>query len=207
MFSEKDIETLTSTSIYTNSFVIVKDNCFSDIIEEIYNDIQIVKNYVRPARMNRGDDEFLDESLRGDSICWITPTLCKELNLNGLDEYVKRIIMENQIFKEYLSLDDDYNIQFAIYPGKGEGYNRHRDAFPNNNNETITTSRQLTMLLYLNKDWETEDGGQLRVFTHPGVLIDGLGEGFCFWGVNGYDINPIFGRMVIFRSELVGKFI
>lgn len=128
MYSEKDIETITSLANfpvdsenfgrYSSPYVIVKDNCFNDIIENIYNDVQIIKNHVRPARMNRGNDEFLDESIRGDSICWITSKLCKELNLNGLDEYIKRLIHENQVFKEYLGLeDDDYNIQFAIYPG------------------------------------------------------------------------------------------
>ena len=33
--------------------------------------------------------------------------------------------------------------------------------------------------------------------------MKGAGERFSFWGRNGYDIDPLFGRMVIFRSELV----
>lgn len=45
--------------------------------------------------------------------------------------------------------------------------------------------------------------GQLRVFTHPGVHVEKGDDPFNFWGVNGYDVNPLFGRLIVFRSELV----
>ena len=104
-----------------------------------------------------------------------------------------------------------------MYPGKGEGYNRHKDAFSTPPSTaakkdakdcegSVTSqplSRQLTCLLYLNEAWVPEHGGQLRVFTHPGVHVEKGDDPFSFWGVNGYDINPLFGRLIVFRSELV----
>jgi len=169
---------------------------------------------LKPAKMGRGEQLWGDEELRGDSLCWITPDLCKEYDLHGVEEFLRRITAENEVLKSHLGLTFEFNMQFALYPGKGEGYNRHKDAFPKESAidtiseaaSSILTSRQLTMLLYLNRDWETEDGGQLRVFTAPGAVIEGtelVGEPFTFWGVNGYDIFPLFGRMVIFRSEIV----
>jgi hypothetical protein len=150
----------------------------------------------------------------------VTPELIKEMNLTSLGGFMKRVMEGVEPLKHYLGLQDDCTMQFAVYPGKGEGYNRHKDAFPipvekersdayasncndGSSSNTRPIGRQLTCLFYLNKDWEPEDGGQLRVFTPTGAFIEGGGNLFNFWGCNGYDIEPLFGRLVIFRSEIV----
>ncbi|CAM9380239.1 unnamed protein product, partial [Ectocarpus fasciculatus] len=160
---------------------------------------------MRPAKMSRGPDTWEDDSIRGDSLCWVTPELCEELKLTCLDQFITRLLNECNVMQSELGLTNEYNIQFAMYPGKGEGYNRHRDAFPQKCGAGggDDASRQLTCLLYLNREWVPEDGGQLRVFTLPRVHIEGAGEPFGFWGVSGYDIEPSFGRLIVFRSELV----
>lgn len=221
MLSELDLDTLIPSvealqSRERKAYAIVKDNVFDDIVEALHHEVQCLKELLRPAKMNRGADMFEDEIIRGDSLCWVTPALVEKLNLVTLQQYADRIVTEcSAAMGKELGLGTDYHMQFAVYPGGGEGYNRHRDAFPrtaaelataaNGSTSPLKLSRQLTCLLYLNKDWEPEDGGRLRVFTHPGVEMDikGAGERFSFWGTNGYDIDPSFGRMVIFRSELV----
>lgn len=206
MLFEKDVNVLLSKeSKNSNSFVVVKDDMMEDIRDRIYDDVKLLKNRLRPAKMNRGDDAFEDEIIRGDSLCWVTPQLTEELKLFGLEEYVRRLQAEfsRDPLLSQLGINNEYNLQFAVFPGRGQGYNRHRDAFPIDDVADMKPARKLTCLLYLNKDWEPEDGGQLRVFTAPGVKIDGMGEPFSFWGVNSYDIDPVFGRMIIFRSEIV----
>lgn len=209
MFSPQDIETLTSSSKQGNPYVVIKENVFEDIIDDVFEEVQTLRRHMRPAKMGRGETLWEDDHIRGDNLCWVTPDVCKELGLRTIELYVHRLLLECDVMKDELGLTYEYNMQFAIYPGQGEGYNRHRDSFPrqmvpcNPNDGEAETSRQLTCLLYLNQEWMHEDGGQLRLFTEPGVTIHGAGEGFNFWGVSGYDINPSFGRMVVFRSELV----
>jgi SM-20-related protein len=220
MYTAKDIATLTSLKRKTNPYCVIKDHCFDDIIDSVHADVQALKDKIRPAKMSkaRGQDEWEDETHRGDSICWITPQLCSELGLSALETFVQRMLADCGALQTELGLTPAYTCQFAVYPGKGEGYNRHKDAFsvqttaPKDEKEEDDSgngvserpvSRQLTCLLYLNKDWVAEDGGQLRVFTHPGVRLEKGDDPFNFWGVNGYDVNPLFGRMIIFRSELV----
>ena len=203
-FTNHEISKLTASDRKANSYVVVKDNAFDDIINDIHHDVKILKDHLRPAQMSRGEDTWTDEYFRGDSLCWITPALCEELKLRGLQEYISRMMLNCSMFSDSLGiLNEGYNVQFAVYPGKGEGYNRHKDAFLSS---STTPSRQLTCLLYLNKFWEPNDGGQLRVFTYPGIEVDGAGvtsHPFNFWGVHGADIDPLFGRLVAFRSELV----
>jgi Rps23 Pro-64 3,4-dihydroxylase Tpa1-like proline 4-hydroxylase len=204
MYTPEDVEALTSQTKEKNAFVVVKDHAFDDILEEVYAELQALKTQMRPAKMSRGDQTWEDNNVRGDSLCWVTPALCAEQGLVALQQYVDRIKAEcHAAMQAELGLGAEYNIQFAMYPGKGESYNRHKDAFSDPKADHARSSRQLTCLLYLNKDWGADDGGQLRVFTAPGVVIDNAGEPFSFWGVSGYDIDPLFGRMVIFRSELI----
>ena len=46
----------------------------------------------------------------------------------------------------------------ACYPGEGARYVRHLDAFEGG------TNRRLTCLYYMNKNWQPEHGGQLRLY-------------------------------------------
>mmetsp|Transcript_14433 Transcript_14433/g.23900 ORF Transcript_14433/g.23900 Transcript_14433/m.23900 type:complete len:401 (+) Transcript_14433:71-1273(+) len=212
LYSDGDIATLTSQKIETNCHCVIKDHLFDDMIESLHEDVQSLREHLRPAKMSKsqGEGEWEDENHRGDSICWVTPQLCRDLNLSSLQSFIVKMLQGCGALRDELGLTMDYSCQFAVYPGKGEGYNRHKDAFsasPSRYEDGQTTarepSRQLTCLLYLNKDWVPEDGGRLRVFTHPGVHVEKGDEAFSFWGVNGYDIDPLFGRMIVFRSELV----
>jgi SM-20-related protein len=73
---------------------------------------------------------------------------------------------------------NDYEFHYALYE-KGSFYKKHLDQFKGNN------SRQFTLIFYLNEDWESGDGGELRVY------ID-----------NAYrDIQPNNQKAVFFKSS------
>lgn len=205
MYSQQEINILTSESGSSSSFVVVNDNSFNDIIDKICSEVKALTDHLKPAKMSTGDENWADKYFRGDMLCWITPTLCDELNLVGLNQLVQRMTQAMEPLKSSLGLNGEVTVQFALYPGKGEGYNRHKDAFAATSGHSCPKgrSRQLTSLLYLNKYWEPDDGGQLRIFSPVNVEISGDAEPFDFWGVNGFDINPTFGRWVTFRSEIV----
>ena len=52
-----------------------------------------------------------------------------------------------------------YEFHYALYE-KGSFYKKHLDQFKN------TASRQYSLIMYLNDDWQEADGGQLCVHHH-----------------------------------------
>jgi SM-20-related protein len=77
-------------------------------------------------------------------------------------------------------------VQLGYYPGTGERYVAHRDAFAQPGGAG-PSQRRITTTLYLNPDWRDEDGGQLRI--HDGDRVT--------------DVEPRAGRLVTMRSEQV----
>jgi SM-20-related protein len=75
----------------------------------------------------------------------------------------------------------DYESHYAIY-GKGDGYAKHSDVLQGNKDRILTT------VLYLNKDWQASDGGELVVFEATGNTVIAT-------------VNPTFGTTNIFLSE------
>lgn len=53
---------------------------------------------------------------------------------------------------------DGCNFMVAVYPGEGTHYVKHRDALP----LPHKAGRKLTVIYYLNFDWEPSHGGVLR---------------------------------------------
>jgi SM-20-related protein len=66
-----------------------------------------------------------------------------------------------------------------LFPGRGTGYVRHRDAFSGSIN------RKITAICYLNPGWPADAGGALRLFLPDGPV----------------DVLPELDRLVVFFSE------
>jgi SM-20-related protein len=66
----------------------------------------------------------------------------------------------------------------AHYPA-GSFYKRHLDQFKERNNRVIST------ILYLNKNWEASQGGELKLFFDHEEKI----------------VEPKYGRIVSFKSD------
>jgi len=75
----------------------------------------------------------------------------------------------------------EFEAHFAVYP-KGSFYRKHLDQFRGIGNRTLTA------ILYLNKDWRDEYGGQLRIYTDP--------DNPAFY----VDVSPQGGTLVTFLS-------
>jgi SM-20-related protein len=119
----------------------------------------------------------IQEAIRGDYIQWLdknnSPTSVL-VYLNRLDELVNFL---NQAL--FLSLKD-FEVHMTVYPA-GSFYKRHLDQFKQDDH------RKLSVICYLNKDWQEEHGGQLRMY-----LPD-----------RSFDVLPLSGRLVIFRSDQI----
>ncbi|TNE73070.1 2OG-Fe(II) oxygenase [bacterium] len=130
----------------------------------------------RSARIGNGTDEQLKTEIRSDKIHWLNEqqlTPVQQEYWNRIDELRGEI---NRAF--YFGLHD-FEAHFAVYP-EGSFYKKHLDQFAK------TPYRFVTCLLYLNKDWKPEYGGQLRIY-----LPDS--EDY-------FDVEPTFGKFVCFLS-------
>lgn len=117
----------------------------------------------------------IQEAIRGDYIKWLDKNESPEavrVYLNRLQELVQFL---NQAL--FLSLKD-FEVHMTVYP-EGSYYKRHLDQFKKDDH------RKLSVILYLNKAWSDEHGGQLRIYL-PDQEKDFL---------------PLAGRLVIFRSD------
>ncbi len=76
-------------------------------------------------------------------------------------------------------------LHFAMYP-PGAFYKRHLDVFQN------TSARKISVVCYLNENWQAQEGGQLRLYIPE---EDGTEKTI--------DLLPFGGRLVCFRSDLL----
>jgi SM-20-related protein len=122
-----------------------------------------------------GQGKNIHTAVRGDYIQWIDRSTAAEpltvyLNrLSGLIKYLREAL--------FLSLKD-YEVHLTIYPA-GSSYKRHLDQFRGDDH------RRLSVVCYLNKDWDAHQGGQLKLYLPEGST----------------EILPIAGRLVCFRSD------
>jgi SM-20-related protein len=127
------------------------------------------------ARVGAGRTLERREAIRGDFTCWLTPPLFDaEMRLLEMLERLRLELNRGGIPGLF-----ELELHYAWYPS-GAGYARHLDR------PQKRDARVVSLVLYLNEDWTTGDGGALRCF-------DGVGPP--------QDIQPIGGRLVAFLSE------
>ena len=121
----------------------------------------------------------VETAIRGDEILWLdeaTATPDELTFLHRISEFVQYV---NQTC--YLGLRDS-EFHYALYP-TGTFYKRHLDRFRSD------SRRKLSIVCYLNVDWQEADGGQLTLY-----LPDADGQ------ERPVAIAPVGGRLVCFDS-------
>jgi len=109
----------------------IKDDVMTDISDGIYTDAIRLLDYdrdhatekvLRGAKMGNGENLWTDDKFRGDRACWVTPNLCRDLQLNNFELFVKRLIRECKIFRRHpcFGLNGDFSVQFAVYVSYGQ---------------------------------------------------------------------------------------
>ncbi|MBU0688135.1 MAG: 2OG-Fe(II) oxygenase [Gammaproteobacteria bacterium] len=128
------------------------------------------------AHVGRGPAKQHIESIRGDVISWMDPE--DSIDRDFLEQMeALRLALNSRLFLGMF----DYESHYAIY-SKGYGYAKHSDVLQGKKNRILTT------VLYLNKDWQPENGGEL-------VVYEPSGENELL------RVQPTFGTMIIFLSE------
>lgn len=131
------------------------------------------------ARVGRGTTLEIREDIRRDHILWLQPgegSMEQEAYLALLETL--RLALNQRFFLGLFEFEG----HFAIYP-KGAFYKAHLDRHAG------TNDRIITVILYLNEDWQPGDGGELKLWTEVGAK-DGPFE----------LIEPRMGTLVCFPS-------
>lgn len=148
-----------------------------DMVSALYAHLQSmsVKKF-NDAGFGREEDFEKNERIRGDEISWILGNSVAGKQwldwCDALKLYLNRTL--------YLGLFS-FESHFAHYP-PGAFYQRHFDAFQGEKN------RILSVVLYLNQNWQKNDGGELVLYK------DECDE-------KGIKVIPEFGTLVVFLSE------
>lgn len=160
-------------------YAIVDDFLTADEIDAILALDEFNNSLVhfKKAGIGQHRDKQINEGIRGDYIQWIDPANAQVALHCYLDKLKEVILAVNQGL--FLSLKD-FEIHLTNYPA-GTFYKRHLDQFKKDDH------RKLSIICYLNKNWQANEGGQLRIYL-SGKEIDAL---------------PIAGRLVCFRSDLL----
>ncbi len=131
----------------------------------------------KKAGIGKSQEKQINEAIRGDYIQWIKPESAEQPLQIYLTKLSELIAFVNQNL--YLSLKD-FELHQTIYP-VGTFYKRHLDQFKKEDH------RKLSVICYLNSDWQESDGGQLRIYLENETK----------------DVLPLAGRLVCFRSDLL----
>lgn len=131
----------------------------------------------KEAGIGRQQDHQQNQFVRRDHIHWLENTQPEEALwfewMNGLKEHINRCLMMGLF---------SYECHFAQYQ-PGDFYKKHVDAFKGQANRILST------VLYLNPNWQSNDGGELIVYDpndHDHILKT---------------VTPSFGTLVVFLSE------
>lgn len=178
MITTTDLENI-ADELAENAFSVVDNFIPETDVDAILqlDDFKAISLHFAKAGIGKSQEKQVNEAIRGDYIRWIEryaappPLRLYFEQLDRLMTYLNRSL--------FLSLKDT-EIHLTCYP-PGAFYKRHLDQF------RFDDHRKLSIITYLNPNWQETFGGQLRMYTQGGHR----------------DILPVAGRMVCFRSDLI----
>ncbi|MBF0382543.1 MAG: 2OG-Fe(II) oxygenase [Magnetococcales bacterium] len=130
----------------------------------------------KKAGIGRDSKHRLNRAVRTDEVCWIDhETQVGRAWLQWADS------LKNHLNQSLFLGLNRFESHFAHY-GAGDFYKKHRDAFSGEEN------RVLTLIVYLNPEWQDGHGGELILYT---------GKQEC----SAITVKSEFGTVVLFLSE------
>ncbi|MEW6989071.1 2OG-Fe(II) oxygenase [Colwelliaceae bacterium 6441] len=143
---------------------------------------ELPKNSFERAGVGRAKDRMINDTIRTDEVCWITSS--SKAGIAWIQWTTSlQLFLNQQLFLGLFSFES----HFSHY-AKGDFYKKHKDAFKGQGN------RVLSMVVYLNKNWSSNNGGELVIYdeSFPSDLSIRQGK---------ITVQPILGTLVFFLSE------
>ena len=159
-----------------NDFVRIDDFLPVNLLAVVREFFQKQETQFSPAKVGQARIEQRVPEIRSDMTYWLDRQRDAEMNDFFL---LVEDIMERLKLELFLSLQG-FEFHFALYPSGGF-YKPHVDQFDARSN------RMISVIIYLNEDWQPKNGGELRIHKEDMHT----------------DVQPILNRAVIFRSDCV----
>jgi SM-20-related protein len=152
-----------------------------DLVRELASEAEhhYQSGKLSPAGTGQGQDREIRQEIRSDFIYWLDtlqPTGAQTDYLERMEALRLNVNRETQMGLF------DLEAHFARYPA-GAYYKKHLDVF------RADSRRTLSVICYLNQNWQPGDGGQLRLYLERGEVRDVLPEGgtlACFVSAEKY---------------------
>ena len=195
-------------SLNNNRYCIIDDFLLDNECDNVYDEVQaayqqgLLNSRGSIAGGRKGDDllKVEDESIRNDTLGYFDgnedewPSGSNQGGLARALDKINTIVYELRDHKKKKKNDDSNELKnvrtrsramITCYAGNGSKYTKHCD-------NPIRNGRKLTVILYLNKNWNTDtDGGCLRLY-----------EPYNTSNHNHYiDIKPTFNSLLLFWSD------
>jgi SM-20-related protein len=163
---------------YLKDKVGISEHFLSDALCEHLKDNLLIlndQNLMKNAGIGNDSKLNFNEAIRSDAIYW--------LDKKNNNEYENEFFEKIEAFISYLNQTcytniKSYEFHYSLYE-TGDFYKKHLDQFSDN------SSRQFSLISYLNSDWKIKDGGEL--------LIHQLN--------NNQSITPTQGKTIFFKSN------
>ncbi|EEH59331.1 uncharacterized protein MICPUCDRAFT_38436 [Micromonas pusilla CCMP1545] len=173
----------------------------SDAVALAREEIKNVAPFYTPGEVWLGKSsatgaQIAVKSIRGDRIFWMVP---EQIEMGGFVVFREMLRAIDDLVLDQLSrraparlggLSDRTHAMLAEYPGRGSRFVRHVD-------NTGKDGRRLTVLCYLNEDWDGKNGGHLKVYDRDG---NGDGDGDRGGG-RVTSVTPAGGTLAMFYSD------
>lgn len=159
------------------NYVVIDDFIDNNLYKEIKNFLLKKIDAFDQAGIGALNQNTIKKTIRGDKTYWLN----KERDFE-LKEFWELLAETKSTLNRYcyLSLSGD-EFHLAHYPSGGF-YARHLDQFDGRSN------RMISMIIYLNENWEPGNGGQLEILDKNREL---------------QLVDPIARRCVLFKSDQV----
>ncbi|WP_296704169.1 2OG-Fe(II) oxygenase [Algoriphagus sp.] len=170
-----------ANEIYEKSYAIIddfiSDKLRSSLLKEQSDLLEAGK--FRLAAVGKGEKKQIKTEIRNDQVLWMNPDELSHYEAIYWEEINKIRMALNR--RCYLGLKS-FEGHFARYP-IGSFYIRHIDQFQQ------VLYRLVTVIIYLNDSWTTEDEGMLRMYLPQEDGTEKI-----------MDVLPKGGRLVVFMS-------
>ncbi len=175
------------TGLEAEGYVVIDEAFPAEFMIEIQRQLdQLCQLEFKAAGIGRDVGFQTDKGIRGDEIFWLNESQPENQNYFKWIEAL-RLALNEQL---YLGLSM-YESMLAHYPS-GAFYHKHLDAFKSKNKHKTDvvnkSNRVVSTTLYLNPNWQPEDGGELLMYHHDNERPFKR-------------ILPELGRLVVFLSE------
>jgi SM-20-related protein len=175
-FQQQSLDVI-ADALKRSGYIVLSDALSKNLTRVLHKRVQnLTPKDWNPAGIGRNQKHQIDQRIRSDKIHWISNNNLVESLFLTWAENLRRGLNE-RLFQGLF----DFEGHFSMFP-EGAYYQKHIDALTGNSNRVVS------LVLYLNTNWDESDAGELLLYPRVGNQPI-------------QTIIPKFGTLVLFLSE------